>query len=93
MTSKLIEGDVFGFVVDTFTGVVPMPILALLVFGTIGVGYYLVQRSVAIPLVMATLISGVTINLFPVPAQRGIVAVFAIALAGVGYVLLDRVRV
>jgi hypothetical protein len=51
------------------------------------------QRSVAIPLVMVTLIGGVTITEFPLPFQQGIIAVFVIFIAAVGYVLLQRVRI
>jgi hypothetical protein len=51
------------------------------------------QRSVAIPLVMVTLIGGVTITEFPLPFQQGIIATFVIAIAGVGYILLQRVKV
>ena len=67
-------------------------ILALLVFGTIGAGYYMTQRSIAIPIVMVTLIGGVTITRFPLPAQQGLLGVFVISIAGVGYLLLQRVR-
>jgi|AKVG01.1.fsa_nt_gi hypothetical protein len=90
---KLLEGDVFGFALDVFGGAAPEPVLALLVFGTVGVGYYMTQRSVAIPLVMVTLIGGVTITEFPLPFQQGIIATFVIAIAGVGYILLQRVKV
>lgn len=91
--SKLIEGDVFGFALDVFSSAVPEPILALLVFGAIGGGYYMTQRSVAIPLVMVTLIGGVTITEFPLPVQQGIVGGFTIFIAGIGYILLQRVTV
>jgi len=90
--SDLINGDVYGFGLDVFTTIVPAPILALLVFGTIGAGYYMTQRSAAIPIVMITLIGGVTITRFPLPAQQGLLGVFVISIAGVGYLLLQRVR-
>jgi hypothetical protein len=90
---KLIEGDVFGFALDIFTQAVPEPVLALLIFGAVGTGYYMTQRSVAIPLVMVTLIGGVTITEFPLPFQQGIIGVFVIFIAGVGYVLLQRVKI
>lgn len=91
-TTELLNGDVYGFGLEVFTSIVPPPILALLVFGTIGAGYYMTQRSIAIPIVMVTLIGGVTITRFPLPAQQGLLGVFVIAIAGIGYVLLQRVR-
>jgi hypothetical protein len=89
---KLLDGDVFGFGLDVMTSAVPAPILAVIVFGTIGGGYYMTQRSLAIPLVMATLIGGVTITRFPVQFQQGILSVFIIFIAGIGFLLLQRVR-
>jgi hypothetical protein len=89
---KLIDGDVFGFGLEIMTQAVPEPILAVIVFGSIGVGYYMTQRSVAIPLVMVTLVGGVTISEFPLPFQQGILSVFIIFIAGIGFLLLQRVR-
>lgn len=90
---KLIEGDVFAFVIDVFTGAMPLPIFALLVFAPIGAGYYITQRSVAIPLVMFIMIGGTTIVYAPTVMQEGLIAVIVVAVAGIGYVLLNRVRV
>jgi hypothetical protein len=94
-TQKLLEGDIFGFIIEIFTvnGAVPTPILALLVFGPIGVGYYMTQRSAVIPLIMFVLIGGVTVAEFPAGIQQGVVAGFAILTAAIGYALLQRVRV
>jgi len=89
---KLVEGDVFGFAIEVFTGVVPTPILALVVFGTIGVGYYMTQRSMAIPMIMFIMIGGVTIAEAPVNFQQGIVAAMVFGIAGIGFVLLQRAR-
>jgi hypothetical protein len=90
---RLLDGDVFGFGLETFTSVMPAPILALLVFGSIGVGYYMVQGSFAIPLIMFILVGGVTIVEAPLGVTQGIVAMMVIAIAGIGYALLQRVTV
>lgn len=90
---KLLKGDVFGFVVETFSGSVPIPILATMVFGSIGLSYYVVQRSVAIPMVMFVIIGGSTIALAPPTVQQAIVATVVIAVAGLAFVILNRVRV
>jgi len=90
---QLLRGDLFSVVIKTFESVVPIPLFALLVFGSIGTGYYMVQRSAAIPAVMAILVGGVTIARFPTNVQSGIVALLVLAVAGVGYTLLQRVEV
>jgi len=90
---KLLEGDVFGFVVETFAGSVPIPILATMVFGSIGLSYYVVQRSVAIPMVMFIIIGGSTIAFAPPTVQQAIVATIVLAVAGFAYVIFNRVRV
>jgi hypothetical protein len=90
---RLLDGDVFGFGLELLTGVMPTPILALLVFGSIGVGYYMVQQSFAIPLIMFILVGGVTIVEAPLSFTQGIVALMVLAIAGIGYTLLQRVTV
>jgi hypothetical protein len=92
-TTKLTEGDPFGFVVNVFNDVVPIPIMALLVFGTVGAGYYITQRSVVIPVIMFILIGGTTFALVPISVLQGLVAAMVIVMAGVGYILLQRVTV
>lgn len=93
-TDKLLEGDIFAFVVEVYTGsAMPMPIFALLVFGTIGISYYVVQRSIAIPLVMFVIVGGTTISLAPTVFQQAIMGAFVVAITGLGYVLLNKVRV
>ena len=90
---RLLDGDVFGFGLELLSGVIPTPILALLVFGSIGVGYYMVQQSFAIPLVMFIMVGGVTIVEAPLSFTQGIVALMVLAIAGIGYTLLQRVTV
>jgi hypothetical protein len=91
-TDKLVSGDIFGYAIDIFTAVVPTPILALVIFGTVGVGYYMTQRSMAIPMIMFIMIGGVTIAEAPVNFQQGIVGAMVFGVAGIGYVLLQRAR-
>lgn len=89
---QLLEGDVFGFVVDVFSASMPIPVLSLFVFGSIGMGYYIVQRSVAIPLVMFIIVGGVTIQRAPTVFQQGIIATAILAVAGIAFVIYNRVR-
>jgi hypothetical protein len=89
----LIEGDVFRAVVDVYLAQIPVPILSLLVFGTIGVGYYMVQKSMIIPTVMFLLVGGVTVSRIPVSFQSALLTLVVLGVAGIGYVLLQRVEV
>jgi hypothetical protein len=90
---KLVSGDIFGYALDILTAVMPVEILALLVFGTIGTGYYMVQGSAIMPLIMFVLIGGVTIMEGPLSFIQGIVAVFILVIAGIAYLLLQRFNV
>lgn len=87
----LMEGRLFKAIVDGLTSAIPLPLVALLVFGSIGMSYYLVQQRIIIPLIMMVLIGGVTIGRAPTGYASGILGVLVLALAGIAYVLLQRV--
>lgn len=89
---KLLEGDIFGFIIDTLTGVIPIPILALLIFGSIGIAFYMTQNSFIIPGIMLMLIGGVTIAEAPPTAFGAIYGVLIVAAAGIGFIVLNRFR-
>jgi len=89
---QLASGDIFGYLLDLFTQTIPAPILALFVFGAIGVGYYMTQRTVAIPLVMVLMIGGVTLTEFPASFQSAIGAALVVAIAGLAFIILQRFR-
>jgi hypothetical protein len=88
----LVEGDVFGAVLEALTAAVPEPILALVLFGSIGTAYYMVQQRFLIPLVMFLLVGGVTFATAPVSFNQAVIAGAVLAIAGIGYGLLQRVR-
>jgi hypothetical protein len=67
-------------------------ILSLLIFGSIGMAYYQVQRSVIIPLIMLILIGSVTLSRAPSSAGNAIVAMSVLALASMGYIIYTRAR-
>jgi len=67
-------------------------ILALVVFGGIGMAYYQVQRSIIIPIIMTILIGSVTLARAPSSAGNAIVAMVVLALASMGYILYTRAR-
>lgn len=92
-SESLLSGDIFQFVIETFSASVPIPIVALLVFGSIGVSIYMVTRSMAIPVILFLLIGGVTITQVPLGVQQGLTASLVLAIAIIGYVLLQRVTV
>ncbi|MDR9445950.1 MAG: hypothetical protein RI544_07445 [Haloquadratum sp.] len=89
-TDKLLEGDVFGYLLDVFTATIPVEILALVLFGSIGVGYYMVQRTVILPLLAFILIGGVTILEGPLSFVQGLVAAFIIVVTGIAYLFINR---
>ena len=89
-TDKLLEGDIFGYLLDIFTATVPVEILALVLFGTIGVGYYMVQRTIILPVLSFILIGGVTILEGPLSFVQGLVAAFIIVVSGIVYVFINR---
>lgn len=89
-TNKLLEGDIFGYLLDIFTSTVPVEIMALVLFGSIGVGYYMVQRTVILPLLAFILIGGVTILEGPLSFVQGLVAAFIIVVTGIAYLFINR---
>ena len=89
-TDKLLEGDIFGYLLEIFTATVPVEILALVLFGSIGVGYYMVQRTVILPLLAFILIGGVTILEGPLSFVQGLVAAFIIVVTGIAYLFINR---
>jgi len=93
ITDEILGGDIFGWLVDVFTHSVPTPIAALLVFGTIGLSYYMVQRTFVIPTVMLLIVGAVTVAEFPPTFQSAAVALAVIGFAVTIYVLFNRVRV
>jgi len=68
-------------------------VFALLVFGPIGVGYYMVQQKLIIPAVMFIMIGGVTIARIPDSFQSALLALVVLGVTGIGYILLQRVEV
>jgi len=91
-TSDIFEGDIFGAVTEALLASVPLPILALVTFGSIGVSYYMVQQNFLIPLLMFLLVGGVTFVQAPVSFNQAVFAGVILTIAGIGYGLLQRVR-
>lgn len=85
------DGKLFRAIVDGLTSAIPLPLVALLVFGSIGAAYYLVQQRIIIPIVMLAIVGGVTISRAPSGYAAGILGTTVIALAGLVYVLAQRV--
>jgi hypothetical protein len=87
----LLDGQIFRAIVEGLTSALPLPVVSLLVFGTVGAAYYLVQQRVIIPIVMLILVGGVTIARAPAGFNSGILAVVVVALAGIVYIVVQRV--
>lgn len=84
------NGEIFQAVIEVFTGSVPLPLVAALVFLPIGAAYYILQQRVIIPLVMTILVGGTTVARAPASFSSALVGMIVIALAGGVYVLLQR---
>jgi len=82
----------FEAILYPFTSTLGEPLLALLVFGSIGFAYYQVQRSVIIPIIMLILVGSVTLSRAPSSAGNAIVAMTVVALASMGYIIYTRAR-
>lgn len=89
-SEHLVNGDIFQFVVEIFTTAVPEPILAFLIFGSVLTSIYMVQRSFVLPAIIIILVGGVTVSRVPLGVQQGVIGALVIALATVGYVLIQR---
>jgi len=82
----------FEAILYPFTSTLGEPLLALLIFGSIGFAYYQVQRSVIIPIIMLILVGSVTLSRAPSSAGNAIVAMATVALASMGYIIFTRAR-
>lgn len=87
-----ITDNFFEAIVSPFTSTLGIPLTALVIFGSIGLAYYQVQRSLIIPVIMLVLVGGVTISLAPSSAGNAIVGLTVLGLAAVGYIIYTRAR-
>lgn len=88
---KIADGKIFQAILDGLTSALPLPLVALLTFGTIGAAYYLLQEKVIIPMIMLILVGGITIARAPPGYLAGILGVVIVSLAGFAYIMLQRV--
>lgn len=91
VTDQVLGGDLFRLMVDVFTGAVPLPIVALVVFGTVGLSFYMVQRTFVIPVSMFLIVGAVSVARFPPTFQTATAGLSIIAFTTVAYVLFNRV--
>jgi len=90
--AQRLRENFFEAILFPFTSTLGEPLLALLIFGAIGLAYYQVQKSVIIPLIMVILIGSVTLSRAPSSAGNAIVAMVTLALASIGYIIYTRAR-
>jgi hypothetical protein len=86
------NGNVFQALISPFVDLLGVPLVAMYVFGVVGVGYYTVQQSVIIPIVMLILVGGITIGFAPATATQLVVAAVAVGLTSIGYLAFQRAR-
>jgi len=87
-----ITKNFFEAIVSPFTSTLGIPLTALVIFGSIGLAYYQVQRSLIIPVIMLVLVGGVTVSLAPSSAGNAIIGLTVLGLAAVGYIIYTRAR-
>lgn len=88
----LAGGDIFGVLVEAFTYKWPIPIAAIVIFGSIGAAYYLVQERIIVPLVMLIVVGGVTVARAPPIYLEGIAAALVLVFTGLAFFLINRWR-
>jgi len=89
---NLFGGDFFQSLISPFVDLLGVPMVAMYFFGVIGMGMYITQQSVIIPVVMLMLIGGITIGFAPAGATQLVVATVAVALTSIGYLAFQRAR-
>lgn len=82
----------FEAIIGPYADVMGVPVLALMVFGSIGLAYYQVQRKAIIPVITLILVGGVTIGFAPQSAGNAIIALVVVATTALGYILYQRAR-
>jgi hypothetical protein len=87
-----LQDNFFETLISPFVDTLGIPVLSLVIFGSIGMAYWQLQRSIIIPLVSLLLIGSVTIGRAPESATRAVIGLATIALASIGYVLYIRAR-
>jgi hypothetical protein len=87
-----ITDNFFEAIISPFTATLGIPLTALVVFGSIGLAYYQVQRSIIIPVIMLILVGSVTLSQAPASAGNAVIALAVVALASMGYIIYTRTR-
>jgi len=87
-----LQQNFFETIISPFVDTIGIPLTALMVFGSIGLAYYQLQKSIIIPLVSLVLVGGVTISRAPQSAANAVIGMATLAVAALGYILYTRAR-
>jgi hypothetical protein len=87
-----LQNNFFETLISPFVETLGVPLSALMIFGSIGLAYYQLQKSIIIPIIMLVLIGGSTLSRAPESAANAVVGLTVLALAAVSYVAYVRVR-
>lgn len=82
----------FETLISPFVETMGVPVLALMVFGSIGLAYYQVQRRLIIPVITLILIGGTTVAFAPQSAGNAIIALLIVGTTALGYLIFQRAR-
>jgi hypothetical protein len=87
-----LQQNFFETIISPFVDTIGIPLTALMIFGSIGLAYYQLQKSIIIPLVSLVLVGGVTLSRAPQSAANAIIGMATLAVAALGYILYTRAR-
>ena len=88
----LMDFELVSTLARVFTDVAGAPIASLLFFGALAVSLYIVQRQSIIPLVLFTMIGGITLAEAPPVAGRLTVILLLLSVTGLGVLLYNRAK-
>jgi|APHM01.1.fsa_nt_gi hypothetical protein len=87
-----LQNNFFETIISPFVDTIGVPLTALMVFGSVGLAYYQLQKSIIIPLVSLVLVGGVTLARAPQSATNAVIGLATIAVASIAYILYTRAR-
>jgi len=88
---EMLAGDVFQALLGPFADTVGLPLMTLIVFGSIGIAYYARSGKATMPAIMTILIGGVTMGAHaPAQMRKFAVIVVILSITGIGYSAWQR---
>jgi len=87
---RLLDGDYFDVVTDVYTDLLGEPVAAMIFFGATGAAFYIYQEKAIIPVIMVTLIGGISLSTLPPGPSRVVIILVLLAIGSIVYLLYQR---